>query len=134
MPVKNYSARLLALMLILFSCRSGNNQNILDVNAFKARMEQQPQAVVVDVRTADEFSDGHLPGALNIDVKNPSFGSQVHELDTAKTIMLYCHSGGRSRKAAEIMEGLGFRKVMVMKGGFLDWQHAGFPVEKDGTH
>ncbi len=114
----------------LFSCSNSNSQNVLEPKAFKQKTEQQPEAVVVDVRTPAEFAEGHLPGALNIDVKNEAFADKIQELDSTKIYLLYCRSGSRTQLAAQIMKQAGFKSIFGMKGGFSDWEEAGYPVEK----
>ena len=120
---------LFILPAFIFSCQSGNSQSILEPTSFKQKTELAG-TVVVDVRSPAEFSDGHLPGALNVDIDNPDFRKMIEKLDTSKTYLLYCHSGGRSHQAAGKMKQAGFKKIFEMKGGFPDWQEAGYPVEK----
>lgn len=80
--------------------------------------------VVVDVRTAEEYKQGHLSGALNIDVKKKNFRRQaLKRLPKDKPLLLYCRSGVRSHKAAEILTAEGYR-VREMAGGYLAWHAA----------
>jgi phage shock protein E len=65
-------------------------------------------AVLLDVRTPEEFASGHLEGAINIDVQSPDFNQKVAELDPSATYLVYCRSGNRSGQAIDRMEGLGF--------------------------
>jgi phage shock protein E len=83
--------------------------------------------LLIDVRTPEEYTQGHIPGSKLIDVLNPSFVSEINKLDKEKGYMVYCKSGSRSANAAEIMMKNGFKKVYHMDGGFDDWQG---PVEK----
>lgn len=64
--------------------------------------------VVLDVRTPEEFAEGHLAGAQNIDVSADDFDEQVAQLDADEPIVVYCRTGNRSAEAVERMEGLGF--------------------------
>jgi rhodanese-related sulfurtransferase len=68
--------------------------------------------VVVDVRTSDEYSAGHLEGAVNIDVQSPDFDSRLAELPKDGEYVVYCASGNRSSSAAARMESLGFTNVI----------------------
>lgn len=68
-------------------------------------------AAVIDVRTPAEFAEGHLKGALNIDVQGMDFASRVEELDTAGTYVVYCRSGNRSGAAIEQMKTMGFTNL-----------------------
>lgn len=86
--------------------------------------------VILDVRTAGEYSGGHIEGSTNIDVKSESFKEEVGKLDKSKTYLVHCRSGSRSEAAASIMEEMGFTDIYEMNGGILGWQDAGYPVTK----
>jgi phage shock protein E len=79
----------------------------------------KPGTEVLDVRTPVEFMTGHLAQARNLNVNNDDFTQQVTQLDTSKTYVVYCRSGKRSSKAADIMYQHGFRHV-VNGGGYDD--------------
>lgn len=79
----------------------------------------KPTTEVLDVRTPVEFMTGHLDQARNLNVSNDDFAQQVAKLDTAKTYVVYCRSGKRSSKAADIMYQQGFHHV-VNGGGYDD--------------
>jgi|GEM_PF-285387 len=81
--------------------------------------------IILDVRTQDEYNEGHLDKALLIPVDYME--KVVDVLPKEKPIIVYCRSGGRSRKAAEILVENGFSKIYDM-GGILGWQEEGFPV------
>ena len=79
--------------------------------------------VVLDVRTEDEFSEGNIPNAINIDIhKGQGFIYKLEELDKSKTYYVYCRSGARSGQACKIMNELGFEKAYNLVGGILGWQ------------
>lgn len=104
----------------------------VDVDAGRTLLESnagKPDFVVLDVRTAQEFAAGHLPGAVNLDVKDPEFEAKLARLDRAPTYLVYCRTQNRSGAAASIMRRLGFEKVTVMHGGFAEWSKRGFPSE-----
>ena len=83
-----------------------------------ARMHTQvPDAVVVDVRTPEEYDAGHIPGAINVDFRSPSFGASIGELDPTKTYLVYCRSGNRSGQATALMHSKGFSSVYDLSGG-----------------
>ena len=81
--------------------------------------------VILDVRTQDEYNEGHLDKALLIPVDE--LEGRIDELDKNNPIIVYCRSGARSNRAANILIENGFSKVYDM-GGILDWQEEGFPV------
>ncbi|MBX0289842.1 rhodanese-like domain-containing protein [Hymenobacter sp. HSC-4F20] len=88
----------------------------------------QPNTVLLDVRSPEEFAAGHLTGARNLDFRAADFAGQVARLDPNQTYVLYCASGNRSGKAAVLMQGQGFTKV-VNAGGFETLKSSGLPVQ-----
>ncbi|HMB99581.1 MAG TPA: rhodanese-like domain-containing protein [Flavobacteriaceae bacterium] len=80
-------------------------------------------AVVLDVRTEDEYEDGYIPNAINIDIyEGQGFISKLEELDKSKTYFVYCRSGNRSAQACAIMNQLGFEKAHNLLGGIIEWE------------
>ena len=100
---------------------------------FDLARTRNTNAVVLDVRTRDEFAEGHIPGAVLIDFKSADFKQKVGQLDHEKLYLVHCAAGGRSAKAAELMGTLGFDRVFNLEGGMKAWTAAGKPVEKNGT-
>ena len=98
----------------------------LSPDEFLARRQDQP-GVVLDVRTPAEYADGHLRDADNVDVMAPDFAQRVGGLNRNETYYLYCRSGNRSGRAAELMRGMGFADVHNV-GGFEALAAAGHPV------
>ncbi|MCA0251716.1 MAG: rhodanese-like domain-containing protein [Actinobacteria bacterium] len=74
------------------------------------------QAVVIDVRTPSEFAEGHLEGAVNIDLQSESFASQIAELQVEGSYVVYCRSGNRSAQATQLMREAGFEQVVDAGG------------------
>jgi rhodanese-related sulfurtransferase len=72
---------------------------------------------ILAVRTPEEVQGGHLSNAINLDFKAPDFESKISSLPREKPYFVYCRSGVRSGKAAELMKKMGFRKVYELKGG-----------------
>jgi len=71
---------------------------------------------IVDVRTAEEFAQNHLVGAVNLDFKAADFSEQVQKLDKSGSYRLYCRTGSRSTQAAELMKNLGFGDAQSVGG------------------
>lgn len=87
------------------------------------QLEQDTNALILDVRTEDECSEGIIPNAIMIDInKGQSFVYQIEELDKSKNYYVYCRSGARSAKACEIMNELGFDNAYNLLGGFMQWE------------
>ncbi len=97
---------------------------VLLLDAYKAKMKELGADVqLVDVRRPNEFLEGHIEGALNIDFLEDGFAKKIErELDKEKPVMLYCRSGRRSAAAARELEALGFKEIYDLEGGFLQWQ------------
>lgn len=87
----------------------------------KKLREEQPDAVVVDVRTPMEVSQGKIPGAQVIDLMDAQFPQKVDALDKDKPYVLYCRSGNRSAQACNYMAGQGFTKLYNLNGGIGNW-------------
>ena len=127
-PVR--TSLLLALMLAgtasLSACggSSGTAGQTLDAPAF-AELVDEPDVVVLDVRTPEEFASGHIPDAVNIDVSAPDFASRVGALDTDASYAVYCRTGNRSATAMQIMQDAGFGSVAHLGGGIVAWVEAG---------
>ena len=85
---------------------------------------------LVDVRTVAEYSEGHIPGSLNINVMDENFAAAVDELlQKDQPVAVYCKSGRRSRNAAKLLVKKGF-KVYNLDKGILNWIDEGMEIEK----
>ena len=117
----------LLAMIGLTSACGHQEYDETDVEGF-AKLLRQPDVVLLDVRTAEEYAAGHIEGALHIDQGQGSFLKVVQaEVSTEQTIAVYCRSGRRSARAAAILAAAGY-KVTNLRGGILAWTHAGKPV------
>ncbi|PKL74951.1 MAG: hypothetical protein CVV27_17875 [Candidatus Melainabacteria bacterium HGW-Melainabacteria-1] len=83
---------------------------------------------ILDVRTPQEFAQGRIQGADNLDFYLGDFKAQLERMDRNQPMILYCRSGSRSGKTLAIMRELGFRNVYEIQGGILAWQAAGYPL------
>lgn len=107
-----------ALTLTLTACAPAASAGI-DVTA---------QTTIIDVRTSGEYGDGHLDGAVNIDVQSPSFAGEIAALDPDAEYVVYCRSGNRSATAVQAMKDAGFSDV-TNAGGLDDAAAAtGLPI------
>jgi rhodanese-related sulfurtransferase len=108
------------LLMLLISC----TQEIQVVETVEKEIFKeliQDNYLILDVRTPGEFMGGHIEHALNIDFNGPDFKNQISKLDKDQPLLIYCAVGGRSAKAALLMESLGFKKVYELKGGYRNW-------------
>jgi phage shock protein E len=83
---------------------------------------------VLDVRTPEEYAEGHVAGATLIDFYEPDFADRIGELDRNATYVVYCRSGNRSGQATALMAEQGFTSVNDVDGGVVAWQAAGLPL------
>ena len=110
--------------LLLSACTGPRNslgyKQITMLEAAKM-MESEKNYIILDVRRADEFAEGHIPGAIN--VANESIGTEeIPELpDKSQLILVYCRSGRRSKEASEKLAKLGYTSIVEF-GGILDWK------------
>ncbi|MEO6685425.1 MAG: thioredoxin domain-containing protein [Dyadobacter sp.] len=126
---------LISILGILLTASAVVAQTQLSTDDFQNKLNASKQAQLLDVRTPEEFSQGHLESAENIDYKNAAFKDQVEKLDKNKPVFVYCLSGGRSGQAAKILHEKGFTDVYDMQGGYLKWTSSGKLIDapKDVT-
>ena len=118
---------LLGLVPLAQFCQSQPEAKILAAADFSKKLNATPDAVVLDVRTPEEFVKGHLPNALNIDWNSASFDADIATLDKSKPVFVYCLSGPRSTAAAQKMRADGFKTVIELQGGMMKWRAARLP-------
>lgn len=123
---------LLTGVLFLGSCASQSSniegkqakqEEILSTldNASEVNLKNKKN-ILLDVRTPEEFAEGHVPGAINIDVKNSSFEKEIQKLDPKKNYYIYCKSGVRAKLATERMQEKGFKNAKNFKDGMSTYQ------------
>lgn len=96
---------------------------------FEKNMTQK-DVQLVDVRTAEEYNEGHIKNAQNIDFLGENFEEGIAKLDKSKPVYVYCKSGGRSTMAGNRLADLGFTTIVNLDGGITKWQAKGKPVEQ----
>lgn len=101
----------------------------VDAKTFKT-LTDAGKGTILDVRTPEEVSEGHINGSVNIDFYDERFAEKIKPLPKDKEVYVYCRSGGRSAKAAIILQNNGFTKVYNLEGGIIAWQENSFPVTK----
>ena len=111
-----------------FGC--SHSDNIVSVSAVEFEKAIKADSVqLLDVRTPQEYAEGHIAGAININVQSDDFRQRADmELSKDSTIFVYCRSGRRSMDAAETLTELGY-KVVNLKGGIIEWNEEGLPVK-----
>ncbi len=114
---------------------------ILEITAeeLDLRLEDNEELLLVDVREADEFGRGHIPGAINVPrgilegAADPGYKLRIEPLCSAqeRTLIVYCETGGRSALAAAVLQDMGFTKVFNLAGGSVLWAAEGLPLVTD---
>lgn len=132
----------ISLLILLFSfvicscSRSELNPNSVPVNVLDVENHQMVKlllenpGVLLDIRTPEEVSTGFLENASFINFYDEDFLQKANWIKKNQPIYVYCHAGGRSSKAAEILLELGFREVYNLVGGYSKWIEDGYPVDK----
>lgn len=94
----------------------------LTQDEWASELENDNNAVILDVRTLEEVEQGIIPNAIHIDIyMGQGFVQELNKLDKTKTYYVYCRSGNRSRQACYIMDQMGFEKAYNLMGGIIDW-------------
>lgn len=123
-------AGFLLFVSTLFSCQQQKGDfKTLPVKEFSSLIQDR-EVQRLDVRTMAEYSEGHIPGTININVLDDSFAAMADStLQKSQPVALYCRSGKRSKKAAAILSANGYQ-VYELDKGFHAWQEAGEKIEK----
>jgi len=111
-----------------FCAQGQGEKKVLDSKSFQQEISKTPDALVLDVRTPDEFAGGHLDKAVNVDWNGGGFDTWSKKVDKEANIFVYCLSGGRSGSAGAALRQAGFKHVTEMEGGIMKWKAAGLPL------
>ncbi len=136
-----FAAAALALTAPLTACSSSDTATVptdvvvaapatperVDATKFAA-VVATPGITIIDVRTPEEFAQGHIDGAVNYNVQGPDFANQVMGLDPASVYAVYCQSGNRSQVAVSQMSSMGINSIFELESGITGWEDASFPV------
>ena len=125
--MKKTIAAVLATAILLTSCSSSTTATNLDAAGF-ADQVTKTNVITLDVRTPGEFIEGHIEGAINIDVEGATFDSEIANLDKTKSYAVYCRSGRRSIVAVDKMSATGFEKLSNLENGINDWIANSLPL------
>ena len=120
--MKSYIFPVLFLFLVS-SCAQSTSKPITEFS-----QNDINTGILVDVRTPEEFNAGHIDKALNINWFDSDFAKNFENFNKDKTIYLYCKKGGRSAKAANLLDSLGYKKVIDLEGGYDAWLKKGLII------
>ena len=128
-----YFAVLVLSLSFCISCKEGiaqEEETIEMVTPDEAeKLSKMKDVKLLDVRTKEEFNEGHIANAQNL-VYDENFSEKIGKLDKEKPVIVYCKSGGRSEKCAQILKDSGFVKVYDIKGRITEWKFEGKKTEK----
>lgn len=111
------------LFVGILSCNQNPKHDEIDSVADLSRVDfTDEQNILLDVRTPEEFSQGHIEHAINIDVNNENFDSEIQKLDKTKTYFVYCQAGTRSSKASSRLLRNGFKNIVNLKDGYSSYK------------
>ena len=118
----------------IFSCSLINNESINQINSDELiDFIELNDAILVDVRTEDEYNSGYIENSLNIDYFSNAFSVNADKLDKNTPIILYCRSGNRSSMSANKISKLGFKEIYNLEGGILEWIEEGNAIVFNDT-
>lgn len=123
------------LLVLVVAMPAAAGSAVTNVTVGKAQTLMKERAgradfVILDVRTPEEFAEGYIAGAVNLDVQERDFEKKLRALDRKKSYLVYCRTGNRSRRATVAMEGLGFRSIFHMNEGIVKWKQQNLPLTR----
>lgn len=127
-----FSIILLLAVSMLFGAGDSPLMKPSDAFALIQKNKGNPQFVLLDVRTPEEFKAGHIEGAVNVNFNGSAFREEIGKLDRGKTYLVYCRTGRRSAEAVRIMRDLGFIRILQFEGDIVRWQAENLPLVKKG--
>ena len=95
----------------------------IDQNSWKKQTNSEKNAIILDVRTPEEFVISRIPNSINIDFYNPQiFMQEINKLDKNQSYYIYCRTGIRSANSCALMKELGFKNTFNLVGGIVEWK------------
>ena len=121
------------LLVVTFACREAPPPAVQDISAEALLSSPPAGALVLDVRTPEEFASGHVPGAVNI--PHTELADRLSEVRVSKDspVVVYCERGGRAGQAAEVLLTAGYSDVLHLAGDMSAWRSAGRPVVQESA-
>jgi rhodanese-related sulfurtransferase len=128
---KSVGFAFLSFVLLFVSACTSVDEKAISAIEFKTIVDAQ-ECIIVDVRTPDEFMDGHIIGAASIDLYSEEFEHRFRFMDTNQCMALYCKGGSRSAQALHVLETeLGFMNLVHLHGGVNTWEKEGYELVKN---
>jgi phage shock protein E len=128
--MKHWSLAAVATGLLAASMAMAAPPPVTPQQVHELQVKKDPSLLVIDVRSAEEYAAGHVPGAVNI--PQDQVASRLAEIPKDKEVVLYCRSGRRAGLAADTLEANGYKNLQLLQGDMPGWEKAGLPVEVAG--
>ncbi|MCV9930547.1 thioredoxin domain-containing protein [Flavobacterium sp. LS1R49] len=121
-------AFLIIIALVFASCNKQSTKGIevIEPAAFAEKISATQNPLIIDVRTPDEFASEHIDNAINVNWNSEDFATKIASYDKSKPVFVYCLSGGRSKKATQKLQELGFTTIYELDGGIMKWDAEGY--------
>lgn len=128
--VISLSFLVLTVVVLTVSCKNEQSENIEVVTPEEMQEISELEDVqLIDIRTPQEFDEGHIASSQNIDYFSETFEEDIQKLDKTKPVVVYCKSGKKSSECADKMKDKGFVKIYELDGGIAKWKYKGFDLE-----
>jgi len=123
---------LIAFLLIAIGCKKNENNDTVELITVEEMdsLLKMGNVQLIDVRTPQEYANGYIEGAVNIDFRDKNFESLIEKVDKSNPVAVYCGRGGRSGKCSTFMKKAGFTKIYDLDGGITEWKYKGKKVIK----
>lgn len=120
-----------AMLIAQAADDTDDSVEVIKVHAVDEFVASNDDVVILDVRTPIEYQMSHIPDAVNVDVQDESFAEMIVKLDPGKTYIVHCTKnpvGGRSGRALDAMQELGFTNLYSLEGGYIEWRDEELPL------
>jgi len=128
--MKKYIPITIIALLFFTNCNFAQQATVLNANDYEKKISTEKNIQLIDVRTPEEYQQGHIKNAKNMNVYDANFEKEIQKLDKSKPVYIYCRSGSRSRSAAQVLSNNGFKTIFDLQGGITAWQSANKSVSK----
>ena len=124
-------ALFIATTFVSCNCQQKQEKQAIEIITVQKFEEINSSVQLIDVRTPEEYAEGYIKHAKNINVFDDNFMEQILGLNKENAVYLYCRSGKRSAKASAKFQEAGFTKIYDLDGGFLEWKSEGKEISKE---